>query len=293
MKHILCLALLPCLACGEHKTSAFKDETAPGTIRLTGSTTMFAGTSAAAAAFMAIRPDVKVSVSQSSSGAGIHSLIIGEADIANSSRPPSPREFEEARAASVILKSYQVGYDALALIVHPETGRHVPKVDRAQLRKIFFDGTITDWSELSPKLSGPIHVYVRDQATSGSADAFTRYITGRTGTPFVAGARMLESTTLLCPSIADDKLGIAFAPFGFADIHIAAKVDVATVAYSDGRSPALTPSRETIRSLSYPLRRDLYMITNNTPSGHLNDFIQFILHPDGQKVLQAAGIVGL
>lgn len=287
MQYLASLALVLCLACGDSVSSPTETTSVPSTIRAGGSTTLYQGVFAGAQAFMAANPNIHISVSQSSTGSGIEQVLAGKLDLANASRAPKQRELEAGRAGRVALKAYQVGYDALALVVHPRIGKHVRSIDREQVRAIFFEGTVRDWSAVHPELSGSINVYVRDQQVSGSAAAFTKHMTGRDDTPFAKGVRSVQRSTELCPSVAKDPSGIAFAPFHFVDHTVQA------LAYSeDNRSP-VAPELATIRDLSYPLRRDLYLITDGTPSGHLNDFVQFMFNRDGQSAIEKAGLTGL
>ena len=53
------------------------------------------------------------------------------------------------------------------------------------------------------------------------------------------------------------------------------------------------PSIASIRDLSYPLRRDLFLVTRGTPTGTSNELIQFMLGSQGQKILTGADLIPL
>jgi len=42
---------------------------------------------------------------------------------------------------------------------------------------------------------------------------------------------------------------------------------------------------------SYPIARDLYYYTNGDPKGEIKEFIDFILSPEGQKIVEEVGYV--
>ena len=42
---------------------------------------------------------------------------------------------------------------------------------------------------------------------------------------------------------------------------------------------------------SYPVARDLYYYTNGAPKGETKAFIEFVLSPEGQKLVQDVGYV--
>jgi phosphate transport system substrate-binding protein len=52
-------------------------------------------------------------------------------------------------------------------------------------------------------------------------------------------------------------------------------------------------SAETAKNGSYPLSRKLYMYTNGAPSGEVKAFIDYVLSPDGQKIVTDTGFISL
>lgn len=52
-------------------------------------------------------------------------------------------------------------------------------------------------------------------------------------------------------------------------------------------------SVDNVKTRTYPISRDLYMITNGQPTGLSGDFIKYILSPDGQKIVSDQGYVTL
>jgi phosphate transport system substrate-binding protein len=46
-----------------------------------------------------------------------------------------------------------------------------------------------------------------------------------------------------------------------------------------------------VKSKTYPISRDLYVITNGQPTGLAGDFIRFIKSPEGQKIVADEGYV--
>ncbi len=52
-------------------------------------------------------------------------------------------------------------------------------------------------------------------------------------------------------------------------------------------------SLTTSRTKTYPVSRDLYVITNGQPTGLTGDFITYILSAEGQKIVADEGYVTL
>ena len=55
----------------------------------------------------------------------------------------------------------------------------------------------------------------------------------------------------------------------------------------------LPPTLDNVKTKTYPVSRDLYVITNGQPSGLTGDFIKYILSADGQKIVADEGYVTL
>src|SRR5688572_2975382 len=97
------------------------------TIVVDGSDTMVNLSQAWAEAYAEVRPDVDIQVSGGGSGVGISSLIGGNVDMANSSRPMDAKEiakFKENNAGKEP-KEHIVAMDALAVYVHKDNPNDV------------------------------------------------------------------------------------------------------------------------------------------------------------------------
>ena len=55
----------------------------------------------------------------------------------------------------------------------------------------------------------------------------------------------------------------------------------------------IVPSVGTVLKGTYPISRPLFMYTNGKPKGLAKDFIEFVLSPDGQKIVKEQGFVSL
>lgn len=301
----LVLALAVVTAC-----SAPVEERAPGprVLRVEGSTTLSPAIRRVAERFAAEHPGIDLLTGQTSSSEGLAMLLHGTVDAAASSRPPTPHELERARKLGVVLKPYQVGYDAIVVIVHPQRFASTPELSLAQVREIFLGGGLRDWSRIlggpapgtaaaagdaaarataAPREDAPINVYVREPAQSGTALGFVETLAGDWQTPFIDGARVITAEDDMIAAVAADPDGIGFAPIGDVDERVRA------VALSREGGRAIAPSAQSIRDLSYPLRRNLYLVTRGTPRGDLNLLLRFVLGTAGQAALASAGVLAM
>lgn len=256
-------------------------------LRIDGAATLYPLLSQAAERFRLLHPEIQVIMAQSSSGKAVEHLLSGDIDIGGTSRPPSLSEFIVAEKQAIPLKAYPIAYDALAIVVHPDKYALIDALTREQVRGIFFDGSLTEWPQLHPEATGTITPYVRDQEHSGTAAAATKYITGASDTPYVDAAVDMDTTTLVVSAVARDPDGIGFAPF--------TELDGSVRALGFGEDPdSLVPLNvQTIRDLRYPLRRNLFLMTNGTPVGRVNEFIRFMLGSDSRDIYQRVGLTRL
>jgi phosphate transport system substrate-binding protein len=313
MKHWLPLGLTAVVACsapGEQPLPASESRV----LRIDGSTTLYKAVVGVAAQFEAQHGSVDVRVASSSSSKGIALLIDGAIDVAMSARPPTADELAHARERHIVLKPYQVGYDAIAVIVHPDRHASVPALSFGQLRDIFLDGSLRDWSQLAQAATTPsgtvaaadpraaslrasrlattaaapaerIDVYVCSPAEFGTALSFIGRIAGNRQAAFLDGARVLDGFDAVIAAVATNPRGIGFAPLGFVDERVRA------VALGVDDRRFIAPSAATILDLSYPLRRSLYLVTRGTPREHLNLFLRLMLGERGREILALAGVL--
>lgn len=134
---------------------------AGGTVSLDGSTAMSSAANVLREAFREARPDVRVNISGSGSGAGVEAVLAGTCDIGLVSRELTDEE--RARGAAGRL----IAWDEIAVIVHPENP--VRELSRETLTRIF-TGKLSCWREAGGE-DRPIAVYGRE-AGSGTRDAF-------------------------------------------------------------------------------------------------------------------------
>ena len=253
-------------------------------IQLNGSSVLYPGCVALAQRFMELNPGTKVSNGESDSGKGIQMLIEGKIDVARSGRAVEVAEFDAALAKGKNLKMFQVGFDAVAVMIHPSRGKKVKSLTKKQIKSIFFDGSIKDWSQIDPGLSGPIHLYVRDSKTSGVGEAFSKMIAGSKTAAYAPGAKFLDASPKLVTSVAADPLGMTYSPFSFIDASVSAP------AYQAEGAP-VPPTLETVRNGTYGLSRELYLIAASNPGRDIARFLDFTLSAEGQKIIGKNGIV--
>jgi len=118
-----------------------------GTLRISGSTTVFPIVEKAKDAFMKLYPDLLITVSSTGSGAGITAVGQGTVDIGMSSRDLKSSE------SNLELVRYVIAKDGIAIIVNREN-TYADSLTMEQLKAIY-RGEITNWVDLD-KIMGVV-----------------------------------------------------------------------------------------------------------------------------------------
>jgi phosphate transport system substrate-binding protein len=240
-----------------------------------GSTTVLPIAQRAAEEFMDSHKGADISVRGGGSGVGITSLLEGTCDIANSSRPFKDAELEKAVNKGKEPKANVVAMDGIAVVVN--AANTVTALSKQQLKDIY-TGKTSDWSTLG----GPaekIVVVSRDSA-SGTFEAFGELALDkqkvRKDALMEASNQAVASVVAKTPG-AIGYVGLAYVRTGVKALEI------------DG----VAPTKSTVVSKQYRLSRPLFMYTNGKPQGLAKEFIDFILSPQGQKLVDEEGFVSI
>ena len=144
-------------------------------------------------------------------------------------------------------------------------------------------GAITGWGKAA---SDDITVISREDG-SGTRGAFIELVgieekdaDGNKIDNTISTADITNSTSVMMTSVADDEAAIGYISLGSLDDSVKAlKIDGAEA------------SADNISNGSYKVSRPFNIATKGTPNEVTQDFINFILSEDGQKVVEDAGYI--
>lgn len=228
----------------------------------------------------------RVEVEALGSATAFIGLLDGTAEIGASSRPVSAAELERARELGLSLQEFAIGYDGIAVIVHPDNPLRLLSLDDAGA---VFRGEITEWSQLPTGGDGPIRVLSRP-SYSGTHEFFRERVltlgVDAERAEFGSQAEYREKTEDLVIAVQKDPLAIAYVGLGWADER------VQVVPVSVGANAPVLPTQATVRDGTYPIYRPLLMYTRGRPQGETASFLRFVLSPAGQTLVQQHGFVG-
>jgi phosphate transport system substrate-binding protein len=250
-------------------------------IRISGSTTVMPIVQKAADQYMAAHTDADIQISGGGSGVGIQAIGAKTVDIGMTSREVTKDEM--TKYPSFVITP--VAQDGIAVIVNPVNTIQYITLD--QVRDIYL-GKITKWSEITgagvPGTNNQIVIIGRDSA-SGTRTYFDESIL----TKKTPSRQMLEknSNGAVLQTVAQTPGAIGYVSIGFVS------KDVKALPIWYNANKIVPASLENVKTKTYPVSRDLYVITNGQPSGLAGDFIQYILSPEGQKIVAEEGYVTL
>jgi len=295
MKHpplrLICLALLGLGAsfwlagCGRNPGGG-----APkAAIQNIGSDTMVNLAQAWAEAYAPVDTAVSVEVSGGGSGIGVAALINGTCDVANCSRKLEPEEVEKCNARhGHDPKEYLVGYDALALYVHPSNPLN--EISLEEISEIFREGGKVDkWSQMGVTLPGGGDEIIRvsRQNNSGTYHYFREMVVGKKS-DMKLGSRDMNGSKDVVELVSRTPSAIGYSGFGYATKG----VKILKVSQKRGE-PAVQPSIPTTWDSTYPIARPMFLYTPGQPPAHVQKYIDWILTDAGQQIVEESGYVPL
>lgn len=244
-----------------------------------------------AEAYRKVKPNVHVNVNGGGTGTGFAALQNDTTDICDASNEIKKEEAEKVKATkSKEPKEFVVAYDALAIYAHPSNPTREISVE--QLHDIWAEGGgLTSWQQINPALSGQIVLFGR-QNSSGTYDYFREHICGKTPDgkqrEFRSGISEMNGSSEVVENVAKTPLGLGYSGMGYK----LDRVNWLKVSPKKGE-PAIEPGIEAARNGKYPIARKLYLYTAGEPTGELKAYIDWILSPDGQKIVEKEEFVPL
>ena len=262
---ILSLAMFAALSVGAHAQK----------IVIKGSDTLGAKlVPLAAEAYKNAGNNVKFEIAAEGSTTGIAAITEGTADIGMSSRRAKATEVSMATGKGVNMKPIIVSYDGMGVIVN--ASNPITKLSKKEVEAIF-TGDAADWSAVGGS-GGTISIYTRNTASGTYQDFKDLAMKKRDYAPT---SQKMAGNEQIASEVAKNKNGIGYV--GLAYI----KTPGIKVVSIDG----VLPSKATVQSKSYPYARPNFFYTNGDAQGEAKKFIDFMVGPKGQKIVEEVGFV--
>lgn len=260
----LIATLLVLLGAGGCKSSS---QTTSRPLCVAGSTSVQPFAEKLAEVYMHRCPGVRIDVQGGGSSAGIYAATQGAADLGASSR--------ELLGEEKKLLEIAIAFDGIAVIVHP--ANPLTTITLAEIRQIF-SGAATNWRALGLPPHA-IHLITREEG-SGTREAFEHLVMNKKD--ITPAALVQDSNGSVREIVAGDPNAIGYISAGLVDNRVKAlSID------------GLLPTRENIKSHAYKLTRRFLFVARAAPAGPSKEFVDFVLGPAGQGILEAEGLVGV
>jgi phosphate transport system substrate-binding protein len=247
-------------------------------ITIKGSDTMVILGQRWAERYMEGHPDTAVQVTGGGSGTGIAALISGSTDICQSSRPMKDKERQDVKSKQgKDVVEFAVALDGLALYCHESNP--VTELTIEQIRDVY-TAKITTWDDLGFTGGGAIVTYSRENS-SGTYMYFKEHVLK--DADFHERVQTLPGTSNVVNAVSKDPKSIGYGGIAYSKGIKAIKVK------RDAAAEGLEPTMENVVSGVYPISRKLFFYTAGTPSPAVQSFIDWILSPEGQKIVETVG----
>lgn len=238
--------------------------------------------------YMQNYPEAAIQVTGGGSGTGIAALINGTTDIANSSRPIKSTELDKAKLAGYYPEEIKGALDSLAAVVHRDNP--IQELNLKQLAGIY-TGKINNWNEVGGN-NQPILRYCRE-SNSGTYVFFKEHVLKNAD--YAPDCQTMPGTSAVANALSKDAGGIGYG--GAAYFIDQSNLKILSVK-KDDKSEAVNPvgsdgklDYDAAWSGRYPIARYLYMYTGFKPKGEIKSYIDWILSPEGQKVVEEVGYI--
>ena len=260
-------------------------------IRAKGSDTMIQLATAWAEAYRKVKPNVMINANGGGTGTGFAAIQNNSTEICNASREIKQEERDKVKAVTgKDAVEFVVAYDALAVYAHPSNP--IKEISVEELREIWAEGgTIENWEQINPPFKGKLTLFGR-QNNSGTYDYFREHICGKNAEKkqreFRGGISEMNGSSEVVENVGKTPTGLGYSGMGYKT----PSVNWLKVSAKKGE-PAVEPGADVARSGKYPIARKLYLYTAGEPTGELKEYLDWILSPAGQKIVEKEGFVPL
>jgi phosphate transport system substrate-binding protein len=254
---VLVCGALALAACGGGGDGG-KAKSAPQTIEIDGSSTVFPLSEAAAEAFMNANRGARVTVAESGTGGGFGRFCRGETQVSNASRPILASEIESCTGAGIRFVEVPIAFDGLSVVVHPSNPVETATI--AELKTIWEPAArdrIMNWRQVNPRWPDRRMQLFGAGNASGTFDYFTEAVVGAAKSSRT-DYTPTEDDNVTVQGVANNEGAMGY--FGIAYLEQNAQ-RLKAIAIDAGAGP-VAPTREKVASGAYPLARPLFIYVN-------------------------------
>jgi phosphate transport system substrate-binding protein len=254
-------------------------------VQIKGSDTMVNLVQILAEEYMGQKPGAAIAVLGGGSGTGITGLINQTCDIANTSRDWKPKEIDQAWEKGVTPRNFVVAVDGLSVVVNEKNP--IEQLTVAQVGALY-RGEVKNWKALGGE-SKAVSLYGR-QSNSGTYVFMQEFVLGNKN--YSTDMKEMNGNAQIIEGILQDEGAVGYVGVGylFDENHRIRKgLKVLKISKEPNGTGYLPTDKAAVDSGAYPISRPLFMATNGKPKGTVAEFIQWIVGPAGQAIVEREG----
>ncbi|WP_199911291.1 substrate-binding domain-containing protein [Candidatus Borreliella tachyglossi] len=231
--------------------------------------------------YQKINDKIKVTYDAQGSSVGIKGLFDGIYKMAISSRDATEEELAKGAKITVI------AHDALIFITSPDV--RITNITEHDLAKIL-NGSIQNWKQIGGS-DARINFINRD-SSSGSYSSVKELVLEKIlkspeEAQFRQDSIVVKSNGEVIEKVSLTPNSIGYISFGYARGAMEKGLDTLSI-------NSIYPTKETITQNKYNIKRSLITITTSmSENKNTLDFIEFVLGPNGQDIVEEQGFIGI
>jgi phosphate transport system substrate-binding protein len=294
------MGLATLAGCNQNQNTSRPETSTSGAIKISADETFAPIIDSQVNVFQKLYQHAKVTPSYKTEDEVIKDLLQDSARLIVIARPLTASEMQilerNSKLSAKGITTTRVAYDGVALILHPDNTDTLLSIP--QLKEIF-SGKTTSWNQLNPKSKLGNITIVFDNSNSSTAHFVRDSITGKQ--PLPATAYASKSNPGVVDYVAQNKnaIGVIGANWisDFDDSTAARFINkIKVVAVSRKTQPGnpdayVQPYQAYLAQNSYPLRRDVYIISREARAGLGTGFASFVSGDKGQRIVLKGGLV--
>jgi phosphate transport system substrate-binding protein len=244
-------------------------------ITIKGSDSMLPLTEKLAEEYMKQNPEISIYVFGGGSAEGIKALIRNEIDICTTSRNLEPQETKAlAEYYGSVGLFYLIAKDALCVYINKSNP--IKDYSIEQIKNIF-ECKVINWNELGwedqeivpviRNLNSGTHLYFKEHVLEGAE--------------YCNSAIVKSTTDDVIEFIEQNTNAIGYGSIGYSGNLSYASIN------------GIEPSEKNAQNDTYPITRYLHFFTTQIPKGSVKNFVDWVLSPEGQRIVKQAGYIPL
>ncbi|NVO31447.1 PstS family phosphate ABC transporter substrate-binding protein [Hymenobacter lapidiphilus] len=281
---------------GDNKSAAVLDTPTSGNIRIGVDETFAPIIKSEVDTFQKLYPGARIEAVYQPERDVMQAFLDDSVRLAVVSRQLTEAELARFKSIQIVPRAIRIGVDGVAIILHPSNPDSL--LTTAQLRGIF-TGQLTQWNQLSPGNKKGEITAVFDNNNSSTArfvqDSITR------GAALAKGIFASESNPALLDYVASHPNAIGVIGVNWISDRddkgvqkLLGRVRVAGISAKAGNSTPddyVQPYQAYLAQKTYPLRRELYIISREARAGLGTGFASFVAGNKGQLIMLKSGLM--